>query len=1355
MGDRYSLRQILREPPQLSLRVILIGQLLILMGGMSGLTAWLTWQSEQQMTTNLVSQLQSEISDRIKQKLTSYLETPHLVNRINVDAIQQGNLKPEGIPSEKYLWRQILQFPNLAWIYYGEEKTGKFIGISRQYILNNQKGEEFLEIAINNRFFQRFLYPVNANGDRLAQSNVASGDDKVLYDPRQRPWFQSAIKANGAVWSSIYQDFKIPQQIITASLVVKDISGKRIGVLGADLTLGNINNFLSSLQIGKSGEALIVEPSGLLVASSILEDPQNNSSPVSSAPKRILIRDSQQPLIKATALYLEQKFPSLSQITTQQDIKFAINGKNIFLKVLPYQDDRGLDWKIIVIMPEADFTEAFELNRQKTLLFSFLILVGAIAIGVVTTQQINRALKRLTLASQSIAHGNLQKKVPPVKIKELNVLSETFNIMAAQLKQSFGELEVANEYLESRIQERTKDLQTSEVQFRSLVNNFTGIVYRYIYDQDWTIIFIGGAVAEITGYSAEEFIREKERTWSSIIHPEDRDRFELAIQECLDCGQPFVVEYRIIDIRGNTHWLYERGQGIFDENQRLLYLDGAIFDISDRKKVETELLERVHLSILMAEIGYASTQLDGLQDVLQSYAESLWRHMNISFTQIWAVNPTGDSSDIQAHAGNYNQTDSARLCKLISQEIIDAIFNGKFQPLLTDQLMEDLAEADQEWLNSLGITSLVGYPLMIKNRVIGIVLLISTSHLKYDVKELESIANEIAIGINHKQSEDKIKATNAEMKALFESIDEVILVRDRLGRIIKIPHTRRNLGWMTPEQVIGKLPQEIFPLDKANLITSNVQRVLETKQTINFEYSFSLEENSTWWSANISPIDDETVVWVARDISDRKLFEQQLKQSKQIAEAASQAKGHFLASMSHELRTPLNAILGFTQLIIRDSTLKDNHRSYLKIIHESGEHLLELINDVLDMSKIESGRISLNITSFDLYHLLETLEKMFRLRASEKKLDLIFRRSPSIPQWISTDEGKLRQILINLLSNAIKFTAIGSVTLSIELATENTLRFIVKDTGVGIPKDYLDKIFEPFEQTEIGKRATEGTGLGLSISRKFAQIMGGEIAVSSKVGEGSQFVVDLPVKISESVVSSQFLADRYVIGLAPSQPQYRILVVEDRWESRHLLVKILEEVGFQVREAENGAEAIAIWEEWEPHLIWMDMRMPVMDGYEATRQIKSHLKGQATVIIALTASALEEERTIILSAGCDDFVRKPFREALIFNKLAEYLGVTYTYEEEGSDPSRINRSDDMEVVEVVLTKQLKQSPKGWIKQLQQAAMLADNDLITELLKEVPSSNPLLIQSLISLVDNFCYNQIMAATAKALEQMSES
>jgi PAS domain S-box-containing protein len=788
--------------------------------------------------------------------------------------------------------------------------------------------------------------------------------------------------------------------------------------------------------------------------------------------------------------------------------------------------------------------------------------------------------------------------------------------------------------------------EISEEKYQALIANLSGIVYRC--DRDRTMEFLGGSVLELTGFQAQEFIGDQHRSWTSIIYPEDREIVERVVTESLICRQPYSLEYRIVDAQGVIHWFCDKGRGVFTEDNQLLWLDGAIFDISDRKQIEIELLERVHLSILLAEIGSASIYTNTLEELIQASVESLWRHLSINFAHVWTINTLGNGLDSQASAGQFNSADSDHLRNLIGKEKILFIAQGMFQFLVTDQILASLTRSEQLWLESKGIMAIEGYPLMVKERVIGVMFLASQKHLDTDIQLIENICNAIALAIDRKQSEEK------------------------------------------------------------------------------------------------------------------------LKQSTQSAESANKARSLFLANMSHELRTPLNSILGFTQLILRDITPQDIHHGYLKIIHNSGEHLLGLINDVLDMSKIESGRISLSTNDFDLYQFLDNLQKMFYLKANTQALQLIFKRSPEVPRWIHADEPKLRQILINLLSNAIKFTSRGSVTLSVEVnnlqptTSPKNLIFRVEDTGEGIPDTELEKIFEAFAQTELGQKASEGTGLGLSISSKFAQLMGGKITVSSILGKGSFFEVNLPVNIPNQRPNqrpnqtftnlSSNPQNKQIIGLAPNQPEFRILVVEDRWESRHLLVKLLESVGFQIREAENGVEAIAIWEEWQPHLIWMDMRMPVMDGYEATRQIKTTLKGQATVIIALTASALEEEKTIILSAGCDDFVRKPFHEALIFDKLAEYLGVVYLY-----TPKIFNNDDideqqmDLSILESNLKVCLPERPSDWTSQLHQASILADNDLILELIKDIPASNIVLSQSLISLMDNFCYNQIMNITKQALEK----
>ena len=1373
MDDRLSAKnsQSTKKP---SLQLILISQFVVLIVGISGVMAWLSWRSEQETIVTLVDQLQTEISDRINQKLYSYLDTPHLINKINADAVRRGSLQTSGQSSERYLWRQIQSFPTVSWIYYGGEREGEFLGITR--VGMEKDPQKSLQIAINDQGLLRSSYQLDAQGNRIRRN-----EEQEFYDARQRPWYQIALTTDQPTWTPIYQDSTLPEQVITASLAVYNDANQRMGVLGVDLSLGNINQFLQELKIGKSGEAFIIEKSGLLVASSTEEKPYDPAIDAAVA-QRLRAKNSRQPMVREAAVYLEEKMNAPDSVDWSQNMQFRINGKNTFLKVLPYRDDRGIDWLIAVVIPEADFTEQIQLRQQNTILITGISIAGAIALGILTTQYINRPLRRLTLASQDLANGALDRDVNSEKILELDLLAQAFTQMATQLKASFKNLEYANENLELKIQERTTDLQASESKFRSLVANLAGIVYRCHCDSDWTMIFIGGAVQELTGYPNTDFEANQVRSWASIIHPDDRPVVERTIHESLLCNQHYAIEYRVINAQGRISWLSERGRGIFDEDGQLLWLDGAIFDIGDRKQVEAELLERVHLSILMSEISAASTQLATLQEVVQSFVESLWRHMNATFAQIWIANDDAQV-EVKASAGQYGQATGDRLYKLVGEDKIWSITHGIFHPILSEQALANLPDADRQWIQDEGIVSIIGYPLLVNRQIIGMMLLVSHSHLDTDIQSIDLIANAIALGIDHKKSEDKLKSTNAEMSALFAAMDEVIFVRDRLGRILKIPETRRKVSWLTPEELIGKLPSEIYPADQVEQILIHVQQALDTQKTTNLEYSLPTEQQPVWWNASISPIDQDTVVWVARDLTERKESEQQLKQAKQNAEAASVAKGQFLASMSHELRTPLNAILGFTQLVIRDRTLKDSHRDYLKIIHSSGEHLLELINDVLDMSKIESGRITLNSTSFDLYHLLSTLEDTFRLRAKDKKLKMLFQRSPQVPQWISTDEGKLRQILINLLSNAIKFTEYGAVNLSVSLhelsdfsdpktVTElkslphfpeeflasangescSILQFRVEDTGAGIDTKDLHKIFEAFEQTAVGRLASEGTGLGLAISRRFAQLMGGQITVSSVPSQGSTFDVFIPVQILQSPVPYSNMPLRQILSLAPDQPPCRILVAEDRWESRHLLVKLLESIGFEVREAANGAEAIAIWEEWEPHLIWMDMRMPIVDGYDATRQIKSHLRGQATVIIALTASALEEEKTIILSAGCDDFVRKPFREALIFDKISEYLGVRYIY---ADDLHAIADASDQpfSISDEDLQAGLAQMPQEWLTQILQAATLADNDLITDLVHAIPADRDNLAKSVISLMQNFEYNQIRELAQTAIGKLT--
>jgi PAS domain S-box-containing protein len=632
------------------------------------------------------------------------------------------------------------------------------------------------------------------------------------------------------------------------------------------------------------------------------------------------------------------------------------------------------------------------------------------------------------------------------------------------------------------------------------------------------------------------------------------------------------------------------------------------------------------------------------------------------------------------------------------------------------------------------------------------------------------------------------------LRSIYEGVQQPIFVGDVLPdqtvRVVGGNPITLKLAGKSLEEVAGKSLEEVFSPEIAAEIQIRYDQCIAARQPVTFEECITFQGQTRWMLSTYNPLIDaegrvHRVVGTVYDITERKQLEQELRQinseleqrveertqdlqqAVKAAQAANHAKTIFLSNMSHELRTPLNAILGFSQLLNRDSNLTSTQQEQIDIINRNGEHLLGLINDVLAMSKIEAGRITLSVSRFNLRQLLRDLEDLFRLKAEAKRVALVVQISPTVPTLIQTDESKLRQVLINLLGNAIKFTTQGSVTLrvwpeesqAIEVIAQSQsslcLHFEVEDTGCGIDPDEQSLVFEPFKQTQSGRNSQEGTGLGLPISRQFVQLMGGELNFTSLPNRGTVFRFTILVETVERSGESAEQAYPKVIGLAAGQPSYRLLVVEDNPDNRLFLMRLLCSVGFEVQTAVDGQEAITCWQTWKPHLVWMDMRMPVMDGYRATQQIRrleqqtaqnSRDLQQPTKILALTASAFEDEQAAILAAGCDDLLFKPVTEAALFEKILQHLSVRYIYQNSPYQDSTTSQTITDLTSDAWLTQQeLQRMPSEWVSQLQYAARLADEDLILKVIHQLPSSEAKLADTLKNWVSLFQFEKLIEIT----------
>ncbi|MBE3131236.1 MAG: PAS domain S-box protein [Acidobacteria bacterium] len=617
------------------------------------------------------------------------------------------------------------------------------------------------------------------------------------------------------------------------------------------------------------------------------------------------------------------------------------------------------------------------------------------------------------------------------------------------------------------------------------------------------------------------------------------------------------------------------------------------------------------------------------------------------------------------------------------------------------------------------------------------------------------------------RTEEELKSSHEIFKVIFDYAPDSIYLNDLKGNLIDGNRMTEQLTGYSKEELVGKnfLSAGLLPVSQipkaACLLAKNVAGKPSGPDELIMK-----RKDGTLVPVEISTypvkVKGKTIVMgIARDITTRKRAEEEqsrhrenletlvkertkeLEDAKQAADAANRAKSTFLAHMSHEIRTPINAIMGFSQLMQRDDTLAPQQRQHLDVINRSGEHLLALITDVLEMSKIEAGRTTLNPTTFSLLALLEDLELMFRLRTEAKKLTFAVEGLGHIPRYVEGDEGKLRQILINLLGNAVKFTGTGGIVLRIRTCHEEAggvrLEAEVEDTGPGIPEDEQKDLFRPFQQTLNGRLMRSGTGLGLAICKEFVNLMGGDITVDSQPGKGSLFKFHILVGEGEVGFAEKIPESHRVKRLKPGQPGRRVLIADDEEPNGAFLSKLLGEVGFETRQVTNGKDAIEEFQAWRPHLILMDMRMPEMDGCEAARRIRAADGGVEVKIISVSASVFAENRREALEAGADDFLTKPFREAVLFEKIERLLGVEY--ELAGSATSEKDQARAA-AQGAVTAKALAALPKAFIKKMHDAVIQADYDTIMELIDGLGRRRALVAEGLRGLVERFEYSSLL-------------
>ncbi len=1109
------------------LTMLIIFQTLIIFG----VTGAISTLNGQQVVSELVGQLLHETSDRISLYLENYLAKPLLINKTNTNAVGLGLIDLSDLGKlETYLATQIKQFPKIGSILYGNTQ-GDFRGVVKtdlglNLLVSNSTDPQKLDFYA--------LNTLGKNGIRGELKRQISWplSEKGVFD---RPWYRAAITENPVTWNSIFPkgNGNSREFTLNASSPVYDSQGKLQGVFAVNLDLAELNNFLDQFSGIKDGEIFIVERSGLLVATSSADKPFQRSAV--GQLERITAQDSNNYLISSTAQYLQAHDPNWLKTQSPQRSNFQLHPSppenyqhlgliaglrkdRYFIRYVPFRDPWGLDWLIVAVVPESNFTAPLKQNAYITLIFCLITLILGICGGVWMTRWLVEPLSRLSRAVKAISQGDFYYPVQIDRLDEVGKLAQAFNHMVFQLRTSFQDLEESNE------------------KFQRIVGNIPGVTYRYVLHTNGTdkFTYISPQIEELYGLAPELVIQDSSLVWQKI-YPEDIVIMRQSILDSLHNLSFWTMEYRMIkDDQIRWHQAFSTPE--LQPNGDVIW-DGVIIDVSDR---QAALQERQQAEELLANYNQnlaqqveqrtaELSQTNALLEMEIAQRRSIGSLLAESEARMQDILNTADAAIVlfQVQPQNYST---------------DVIYRSPGHRLVFGYSLEELAADPQLWLlrihpedtrhtargNMQKVCDLGRANIEYRfYHADGKIRWISDNLVsRWDETAQCWFVTAVAIDItDRKLAEEERASQQAFLRQIINLVPAIVFVKDRQERFLAVNQATADFYGGTVESMIGKTPGDFnLAPEQAAKFNLNSQEVITTQRTkiLPFQQTSGVSGEPRWYQTVLSPFIDphgevQGVIGTATDITNIKQVEEELRQAKEAAEAANRAKSSFLANMSHELRTPLNAILGFSKIMQDDrfgagsqnSNLTPGQRNNLAIISRSGEHLLTLINQVLDLSKVEAQQMRVQWRTCDLVALLREVQEMLSLKAQEKGLYLTCECTIDTPQLINSDEVRLRQILLNLLSNGVKFTNSGGVSLKVSYQQENMI-FEITDTGLGINPREIDRLFQPFSQTDFGQQSTEGTGLGLYLSRQFIRLLGGEIAVMSQVGQGSTFKFNLP-----------------------------------------------------------------------------------------------------------------------------------------------------------------------------------------------------------------------------------------------------